>query len=412
MSAAAPSPASVQVPEALRGKHIAVVEVRWPPETFLALRYRALVQAGLRVSVFTAAPRTGAAIAGVAVERASDWRTLASFTPGAVRRLLASWHPDHDAKAAPEAWPQATIRRVSIAAKVARLLRVRPDVIHFEWNAAAASYLPWFELFGCPVVISCRGAHLNILPLTQGDDYQARLARSLQRAAAVHCVSNAIREQACRYGLARERTTVIRPAVDARFFVPGPATVDHPGPVRIITTGSLIWRKGHEYLVHAVALLNRAGVAAQLQIVGAGPDKQQLLHCAGDLGIADRVELVGARSPEQVRDLLQAADVFALASLSEGIANSALEAMATGLPVVVTDCGGMTEVIDNGVEGLIVPRWDAPALAAALHALAGNRDLRLAMGALGRQRVLRELTIEHQTQAFIDLYGRVLGAPC
>jgi glycosyltransferase involved in cell wall biosynthesis len=108
-----------------------------------------------------------------------------------------------------------------------------------------------------------------------------------------------------------------------------------------------------------------------------------------------------------VRDQLRAADLFVLSSLSEGIANAALEAMSCGLPVVTSDCGGMREAVTDGVEGYVVPLRDPQAMAAALHKLANDSLLRSRMGATGRNRVIADFNLDDQIYAFHALFHSV-----
>jgi glycosyltransferase involved in cell wall biosynthesis len=128
-----------------------------------------------------------------------------------------------------------------------------------------------------------------------------------------------------------------------------------------------------------------------------------------DLGLDDSVKLLGQLDPEHVRDRLHAADAFLLSSLSEGISNAALEAMACGLPIVTTDCGGMREAIDDGVEGFVVPVREPRAMAEALARLALDPDLRRRMGRAARRRVEREFDLEHQIDRWAELCRRTVS---
>ena len=154
----------------------------------------------------------------------------------------------------------------------------------------------------------------------------------------------------------------------------------------------------------AVRLLLDQGIPAQFHIIGAGPDYSRLLYTIGDLHLEGNVHLHGRLAPLEVRNRLQEADVFLLSSLSEGISNAVLEAMACGLPVVTTDCGGMTEAVTDGVEGLVVPVRDPEAMAAALARLASEAKLSHHLGQAARQRILQEFTLDRQIEKFIELY--------
>ena len=174
----------------------------------------------------------------------------------------------------------------------------------------------------------------------------------------------------------------------------------------VLMTGTLIWFKGHEYALQALALARRE-TPIQLRIIGSGPEMQRARYTARDLGIDHAVQMLGSCSPARVRDELRAADAFLLSSLSEGISNAVLEAMACGLPVVTTDCGGMPEVVRDGVEGRVVPVRDVQAMATALVELAREPERRRAMGAAARQRVLEAFDLARQADAFAKLYRRL-----
>jgi glycosyltransferase involved in cell wall biosynthesis len=114
--------------------------------------------------------------------------------------------------------------------------------------------------------------------------------------------------------------------------------------------------------------------------------------------------------PEQVREAMQRSDLFLHSSLSEGISNAALEAMACGLPVVTSDGGGMKEAVHDGIEGFVVPLRDPVAAADAVAKLARDPALRARMGRAGRARVESTFRLDEQIARFIALYERVAGA--
>jgi colanic acid/amylovoran biosynthesis glycosyltransferase len=374
------------------GLRLLVVGVAWPPETFLVRLLQGLAQAGLQVTLATrrrpaeawleefkihwlyvpawdspVIPRLAqlAAQAGGAMLRSPrDLRTFAHGVPPAGNRgqRLAGWN-----------------RLLPYAGR-------RWDVIYFPWNSAAIEHLPLFEL-GMPAVISCRGSQIYVAPHNpEREPFRRGLRESFARAAAVHGVSKAILQEATQYGLDPARARVIYPAVDPDFFCPPDPLPPGRYDFSIVTTGSLVWVKGYEYACAAVRRLKDRGIPACLEIIGDGPEHQRLLYTIQDLGLEGSVRLRGRLSPTGVRQRLQAADAFLLSSLSEGLSNAALEAMACGLPVVTTDCGGMREAITDGIEGLITPVRDAAALAVALERLWQIPDLPQRMGEAGRRR--------------------------
>ena len=178
-----------------------------------------------------------------------------------------------------------------------------------------------------------------------------------------------------------------------------------PGdPLRVVSIGSLSWVKNHESALIAIRHLCDAHLPVSFEILGGGPDRQWIEYTAADLDIADCVHLGGKATSDRCRDALRRAHVFLLSSVSEGISNAALEAMACGLPVVTTNCGGMREAVTDGVEGFVVPVRDLRTMAEALARLAGDEALRRRMGEAARRRILEGFSLNNQVRAFRDLY--------
>jgi len=391
--------------------HLYIVGVHWPPETFIERKVRGLAEQGVEVTVCTPAGNARSqgtpdhvhvvAFGGYRPVRALV-RTALQFAGKALRHPHAVGRAWRLVRADASGQLQACLKYLDIVP----LIGHRPDLIHFEWNSAAVSYGFLAELLQCPFIVSCRGSQVQIAPHNpHRRTFVDGMVATFKRAAAVHCVSDAIKQEAIKLGLDPAKAWVIRPAVDPNFFFPAPAERRADSTLHIVTTGALIWRKGYEYALLAVRRLVEQGVPVHFEIIGDGPERQRVLYTLDDLHLHGHVHLLGRLSPEAVRDRLQRADVFLLASLSEGIANAALEAMACGLPVVTTDCGGMREAVTDGVEGFVVPVRDPAAMAEALQKLASDADLRAAMGARARERILREFTLEQQIGQFLALYA-------
>lgn len=395
------------------------VGLRWPPEAFLRRKLEGLAAGGMAVTVATrGGPRRGReGLAGVRPVRLSatgDSRPViaAGFIRAGLRLLVsrpgrllavlrAGW-------AARRASPREALAVMTDAMAV---LAAGPDVLHFEWESAAVRSLPLIKTGVCPVVVSVRGSGVNVHPHAGQADLAAEYPEVFARAAAVHCVSEAAREEAGRYGLDRAKARVIHPAVDTEYFHPRPAAEPATDCLRVVSVGRLDWVKGYDYALRAVASLAGDGVPVAYEIVGGEPesaarDRDRLMYLIHKLGLEERVTLLGDVPPAAVRDRLWASDVLLQASLSEGLPNTVLEAMACGLPVVVTDCGGLREAVDDGVEGLVCPRRSPRALADALGSLR-DRALARRMGEAGRTRVCAEFMLERQLESFRRLYDDV-----
>lgn len=391
---------------------MAVGGIHWPPETFLQRTLLGLADAGTELTII------GPVDPAISGRHNLKWVWAPSWEGPQLVRMLALLRQWVSALAR-DAGLTRRFRGLATGAKgfdwalFNRLLPFvgrRWDLIYFPWNAGAIACLPVFDL-GVPVVLSCRGAHVNVAPHNPDRaDIESGLRETFRRAAAVHCVSEDILKGAMKFGLAKDRARVIRPAVDPDDFSPRTEKSGSGDGFHIATTGSLIWRKGVEYALVAFKRVIASGVDARFHFIGDGPERQRVTYTAADLGLADRVILHGKLPPARVRALLQRMDAFVLASLSEGISNAVLEAMACGLPVVTTDCGGMREAVEDGVDGFVVPVRDPAAMAARLTTLAGDPGLRARIGQAARGRVIAQFSLGDQVRQWRELIREVANS--
>jgi sugar transferase (PEP-CTERM/EpsH1 system associated) len=212
-------------------------------------------------------------------------------------------------------------------------------------------------------------------------------------------------------GVPCERIRQLYSGVDVHRFCPEPGAAAARDQVVIGTVGRLDPVKNQAALVGALRRIHdrdpaRAG-HLNLIIVGDGPQRVALEDCVRAAGLQGQVSLVGAR--QDVPALMRRMDVFALPSTNEGISNTVLEAMASGLPVVATRVGGNPELVVDGVTGALVAPGDEAALAEALARYAGDPGLRRAHGAAARTRAVEEFSIEAMMKRYSDLYDEVLG---
>jgi sugar transferase (PEP-CTERM/EpsH1 system associated) len=145
----------------------------------------------------------------------------------------------------------------------------------------------------------------------------------------------------------------------------------------------------------------------RLVLIGDGPELERVRRALADAGAGDLAWLSGAR--DDVPQLLRAMDVFVLGSLNEGISNTILEAMASGLPVIATRVGGNSELVVDGSTGMLVPAADPAALAAAARAYLREPELRRRHGRAARERVLGCFSMDAMVRGYLGVYDRLLG---
>jgi phosphatidylinositol alpha-1,6-mannosyltransferase len=198
------------------------------------------------------------------------------------------------------------------------------------------------------------------------------------------------------------KVTIIPNGVDAELFKPI-GTKPLEGPLRILCVARLIRRKGQKYLIEAVKRLIDEDVDVVLELVGTGDEEDNYRSLVRDLGIANRVKFSGYVPREQIAGHYMRSDVFALPSFNEGMSVAALEAVAAGLPLIMTRTGGTSDLVEAGVNGFVFDWADISALTNLVRQLASNRSLALKMGEASRTKAL-ELSWDATAESYLNLF--------
>ena len=291
-----------------------------------------------------------------------------------------------------------------LLAKYLPVLWHRPDVFHLQW-AKSIDEWAWVQDFDMRLVLSLRGAHINYSPVA---DHQ--LAVSYQRhfpsVDGFHAVSQAIAHEAQRYNAPAPRIQVVYSGVPVDQFPFRPAKSQRKH-LHIVSVGRPHWKKGYSYDIDACGLLLGA-LDFKYTIIG-GLCEEHAYH-VHDLGLDSCVTLTGPLSFNEVQDRIREADALLLPSVEEGIANVVLEAMALGTPVISTNCGGMAEVIEDGVNGVLVPPRDTRAMAEAILNFSKlSQEDRQAMASAARKTIEQKFHSRQMVRGMLELYKSVLG---
>ncbi len=288
--------------------------------------------------------------------------------------------------------PYARMRNMRSFLQTIRTLRdIKPDILFtHHWFANTVGRLAAF----CAGVRSIAFEH-SVYD-SQKSSKQFFLDWLLQFVSSrVVAVSSSVRDSLVAHGIQSVRIVVIPNGIDLTRYAPAPA--EHaPRPFTFMFVGRLIRDKGVDVLLDALAQVPQVA----LRIVGDGPEATALKKQTERLGLTVRVHFLGERT--DVPELLRTADALVLPSRREGFGMVIVEARASGLPVVLSDFPASTELIENDVQGIIVPRDDPAALAEALERLASDPELYRRM-ALAAPLGLERFSIVRQVDAVLSL---------
>jgi len=284
---------------------------------------------------------------------------------------------------------------------------IAPDLIHLQWP----SVFPWFEEVllqqKIPVVLSQRGFHSNVRPFVDEVNFKY-LQHWYPKIAGFHSVSKAVSVNGNKVWTAPQKIDkVVYTGLnlnEIRFS----KEYTHSQPLKILSIGRAHWIKGYDYALQCCKLLKEKNVPFTYSIIGGAGDEelQFLIH---DLGLQGSVQLTGRMPQQEVFNQMKEASVLLMPSLEEGVPNVVVEAMAIGLPVISTDCGGVPELITDGQEGWLVPIRDAHAMAEAIISFANvSIEKILKVRLTAREKVEQQHNEAQMVLGMEELYYQVL----
>ncbi len=273
---------------------------------------------------------------------------------------------------------------------------------HFAGMASRTAY--WIEqFFGIPFSFT---AHANDIFAPRG--FVVSLARLMEKAAAIITVSDfaakALREQ---FPQSAARIHRVYNGVDLARFHPSDFGSGTPS---IVSVGRLIEKKGYQDLVAACGLLRERGRRFHCLIIGEGPLEQQLREQIHGRGLEEVVSLVGPETQSQIALRLAHATIFVLPCAHEqsggmdNLPTVIMEAMAAGLPVISTPIAGVPEMVEDGVNGILVPEHDPAAISSAIEQLISDPEQARRLGDRGREIARKKFSIETTVRALRQVF--------
>lgn len=320
----------------------------------------------------------------------------------------------------PSAWAVAPLAVASGVWKARRVAaKRRATVVHAHW-VIPGGVIGALARGSLPLVVSLHGSDVFVAERHRA---VGRAARAIfRRAARITACSDDLRDRALALGAPPDRSETVPYGVDTTRFAPDAAAREDVrralgigrAPM-VFSAGRLVRKKGFEFLIDAAADLAAECPDLRVLIAGDGDLRGDLAARAAAAG-PDRVRLLGNRSQDEIARLSAAADVIAVPSIRDeagnvdGLPNFALEALASGTPVVATSVGGLPQAIQDGVTGRLVPERDRSALARAIAALLRQPSVARALGEAGRRRVETDFGWGRVAARFEAAYDEAAGS--
>ncbi len=271
--------------------------------------------------------------------------------------------------------------------------------VHFG-NPPATAAMIAAHAGGSPFSISVHG------PDIFNDEGPSLLAEKIDKAVFVRCISHFCQSQVMRLTAYSqwEKLHIVRCGIDTRAF--SPRALPGNAVPEIVCLGRLVAAKGQYVLLQACEELRRRGVGLHVTFLGDGPERPALEAATARLGLGEMVTFAGAVGQDLVHEHLNRADMMVLPSFAEGLPVVLMEAMAKEVPCISTRIMGIPELVQDGVNGFLVPASDWRALADKMALLIGSPELRAEFGRTGRLAVVESYDTETNGRAMGRLFAR------
>jgi glycosyltransferase involved in cell wall biosynthesis len=304
------------------------------------------------------------------------------------------------------------ISDAELRALLAVLRETRARLLHIYFGHIAVHLLPLIRAWKNPSIVSFHGA--DVVVDMNKPAYREATLQILQAVKLVLVRSESLRRLVVDLGCDPNKIEVQRTGIPMQQFPFLERDFPKNGEWRFVQAGRLIEKKGLPVTLRAFSTFLKQHPSARLTIAGEGPLFPDLQKFTRELRVTDRVSFTGFISQEQLREIYYRSHIFLHPSQTgrdgnqEGIPNSMLEAMATGLPVFATEHGGIPEAIENGVSGVLVPERDEEALARALLNAAQDSSFFSRIAHAGGSAVRKNFDLSTQVQRLEEIYLKLL----
>ncbi len=296
------------------------------------------------------------------------------------------------------------------AGEARRIGEVEVSLLHIFFGNVAVHLLPLLRRARIPVVVSFHGS--DVAGAIAGSGYAEARREMFERSRLVLCRSGQLAEKVAALGCDPAKLRIMKTVLPEIGFVGRTPPPD--GAWQIVQACRLVPKKGLATSLRAFAVFRKTFPGARFTIAGEGPMEEELRGLASSLGVADSITFAGFLPQESLRQLFSRSHIFLHPSETaggdvEGIPNSLLEAMASGLPVVATRHGGIPEVVVDGRSGLLCDERDHAAVAAALVRLTGDPGLYMNIARAGSDAIRDQFSAERRIADIEALYREACG---
>jgi glycosyltransferase involved in cell wall biosynthesis len=328
-----------------------------------------------------------------------SWQTLA-YGSGIInkRRVLA--------------WLQLPFLLIKFFIAALRSIR-KTQLIHAFWSASGIIALAVRIIKPRPVVITLWGSDKLI---TQIPFVSKTIIRVLNKADAILCENNNFKDFLVSQGLNSKIITLVRNGINIDFFQPGDSMKVRKylglknDQMILLSIGNLNKNKNHALLINAFAEIVTSKTPLNLYIIGEGEEQDGLKKQIKELKLEHKIILLGLLDHKSISEWMKAADIFILPSRSEGTPNSLLEAMASGLPVIASQVGGIPELIQENIEGLLFESDSKEELKEKLYKLIKDKQLQELLGKNAQKKIATHYSSwENQAEKLLALYKHLLS---
>ena len=285
------------------------------------------------------------------------------------------------------------------------IFKSKADKVHIQWAATLYNRALLFDFFPHKILLSLRGAHINYTPIIKPEigDYYKRIFPKVHR---FHAVSYAMALVAKSLGADEDHIQTIYWGINDDILQSSITAKKEQSTLQLIVVGRFHWVKGYPILMDALGTLKERGMAFKLLLIAEGEIPEEINYAIHQYKMHENITIIGKLPHQAVIKHIAESDLLVLPSVNEGIANVAIEAMAMGTPVLSSNCGGMTEVIENGVNGLLFENRNSKQLAEQLLAFSTlNMEERFTMALKAKATVQLNFTRDRMLDQYKHFYA-------